>query len=238
MSAYGGISKPGTISTSLLPCTTWHVKHLNQSLTMHHLTLATASALPQLIKYLHEVFTDVLVEGRTYPQEIADESSYTLESFETYFFSGDVFVAIKTTGRRDQGSEDGSESSLIIDDARAERSWEDCIAGFYYIKPNYPGRSSHICNGGFVVPKVQQSNGYGSVMAKSYLHYAPKLGYQASVFNLVYVNNVASVRLWEKLGFVKAGLIPRAGRLRKKSGIGEEYVDAWVFYKSFVKNEA
>jgi len=117
------------------------------------------------------------------------------------------------------------------------RSWEECVAGFYYVKPNYPGRSSHICNGGFVVPKVQQSNGYGWVMANSYLHYVPRLGYLASVFNLVYVNNVASIRLWEKLDFTKAGRIPRAGRLRKKDGSGEEYVDAWVFYKSFVEDE-
>ena len=40
-------------------------------------------------------------------------------------------------------------------------------------------------------------------------------------------------RLWESLGFIKAGLIPGAGRLKKDGG-GEEYVDALVFYKSFV----
>jgi hypothetical protein len=44
--------------------------------------------------------------------------------------------------------------------------------------------------------------------------------------------------LWEKLDFTKAGLIPRAGRLRRQDGNGEEYVDAWVFYKSFVGDEA
>ena len=41
-------------------------------------------------------------------------------------------------------------------------------------------------------------------------------------------------RLWERLNFTKAGLIPRAGRLKRKDGQGEEYVDAFVFYKSFV----
>ncbi|KAG6381939.1 hypothetical protein JVT61DRAFT_563 [Boletus reticuloceps] len=90
-----------------------------------------------------------------------------------------------------------------------------------------------ICNAGFVVPPSHRGNGYGHVLARSYLYYAPRLGYEASVFNLVYVNNVASVRLWERLGFVKAGLIPRAGRLRRTDGLGEEYVDAWVFYKRF-----
>ena len=40
-------------------------------------------------------------------------------------------------------------------------------------------------------------------------------------------------RIWESLGFTKAGCIPAAGKLRKKDGDGEEFVDAWVFYKSF-----
>ena len=45
----------------------------------------------------------------------------------------------------------------------------------------------------------------------------------------------SSLRLWEALGFTKAGLIPNAGRLKKEGG-GEEYVDALVFYKSLVED--
>lgn len=52
-----------------------------------------------------------------------------------------------------------------------------------------------------------------------------------------YSSVVAYYRLWEKLGFTKAGRIPRAGRLKKRDGDGEEYVDAWVFHKSFVEEE-
>jgi GNAT superfamily N-acetyltransferase len=51
-----------------------------------------------------------------------------------------------------------------------------------------------ICNAGFVVSPHHRGGGYGSILGESYLHYGPKLGYRASVFNLVYVNNVASVR--------------------------------------------
>ena len=47
---------------------------------------------------------------------------------------------------------------------------------------------------------------------------------------------LTSDRLWERLDFSKAGLIPRAGRLKRKDGRGEEYVDAWVFYKDFTEN--
>jgi RimJ/RimL family protein N-acetyltransferase len=50
----------------------------------------------------------------------------------------------------------------------------------------------------------------------------------------VYVNNVASVKIWERLGFKRVGNIPGAGRLRKSDGSGEEYVDAAVYWKSFI----
>ena len=44
---------------------------------------------------------------------------------------------------------------------------------------------------------------------------------------------ISSFRLWETLGFAKAGPIPNARRLKKEGG--EEYVDALLFYKSFVE---
>ena len=31
------------------------------------------------------------------------------------------------------------------------KTWKDVVAGCYYVKPNYPGRSSHCCNAGFIV---------------------------------------------------------------------------------------
>lgn len=51
-----------------------------------------------------------------------------------------------------------------------------------------------ICNAGFLVPVSQRAKGVGAALARSFLHYAPRLGYEASVFNLVFVNNTASVR--------------------------------------------
>lgn len=54
--------------------------------------------------------------------------------------------------------------------------------------------SLQICNAGFLIPASQRGRGFGSILARSYLHYGPRLGYEASVFNLVYVNNIASVK--------------------------------------------
>jgi len=199
-------------------------------ISVHHFTLATARALPGLLEYLGAIFAKEVADGMTYPQE----EDMGQDKFEAYFFSADVFVGI--VGSLPRTIISGSEqSNLEIEQERAGRTWDDCIAGYYYIKPNYPGRSSHICNAGFVVPPQHRGKGHGKLLAQSYLHYAPRLGYQASVFNLVYVNNAASIKLWESLGFTKAGRIPRAGRLRTKDGKGEEYIDAWVFYKSFLE---
>lgn len=102
-------------------------------------------------------------------------------------------------------------------------------------QPNYPGRSSHLCNAGFVVPPTNRGLGLGGVAALSFLHYGPLCGYKGSIFNLVYANNEASVRIWERLGFTRVGKIPKAGLLRSANGDGEEYIDAWVIHGDFEK---
>lgn len=111
--------------------------------------------------------------------------------------------------------------------------WEAQVAFTYYIKPNYPGRSSHLCNSGFVVPERQRGLGLGSIAGRSFLFYGPRAGYRGSVFNLVYSSNAASVRIWENLGFQVIGTIPEAGRLKMEDGEGEEYADAQVVYGDF-----
>jgi len=51
-----------------------------------------------------------------------------------------------------------------------------------------------ICNAGFIVLNHFRGMGIATALAQSYVENAPQLGYRASVFNLVYVNNFASVR--------------------------------------------
>jgi len=96
---------------------------------------------------------------------------------------------------------------------------------------------SQNCNAGFVVPNHHRGLRIGSTLGRSYLHFAPLLGYRGSVFNLVYISNAASVRIWDALGFKRAGVIPKAGRLMNKEGTGEEYVDAIVFHYDFTQKK-
>jgi L-amino acid N-acyltransferase YncA len=70
-------------------------------------------------------------------------------------------------------------------------------------------------------------------MALAFQILAPTLGYRASMFNLVFENNKASVALWDSLNFQRLGVIPNAGRLKKKDSTDEEYVNAIMFYKDF-----
>lgn len=71
-------------------------------------------------------------------------------------------------------------------------------------------------------------------MALAFLAIAPLLGYKASMFNLVFVNNLASVRLWRSLNFQEIGRVPNAGYLRTNQlDDEEEFVDAIMFYYSF-----
>ncbi|PSR74947.1 hypothetical protein PHLCEN_2v9436, partial [Hermanssonia centrifuga] len=196
MSAYGAITTRNRPSGPLAS-TLWHCKPRTSPsakyLTIHHLTLADALTHSGLLQYLHTCFAEELERGMTYPQEILQGETYTQSMFEGYFFGADVLLGVVGEGDLPDGKNDGSVVELLLDVARNGRSWEESVAGVYYVKPNYPGRSSHICNAGFLIPPAQRAKGFGAVLARSYLHYGPRLGYEASVFNLVYVNNVASV---------------------------------------------
>ncbi|SCZ90396.1 BZ3500_MvSof-1268-A1-R1_Chr1-3g01962 [Microbotryum saponariae] len=261
MSAYGTITRPSTTSVTP-PLEPRSFPLHDQDPSTKRLTVfpLTRSTVPEeMIGYLLGVFNDVLKEGRTYPQmgEQSYEQFVSLNwgrkrwggaegwvgkvDWRAWGDGTDCFL-----GLLDETPFDGTipengayrEKGLALDTIRAGREWKDAVVGMYYIKPNYPGRSSHNCNGGFVVPPVHRGLKVGKTLGRSYLHYAPLLGYKASVFNLVYVNNIASVKIWDSLGFQRAGLIPNAGLLKKAEGEGEEYVDAIVFYYNFMKVEA
>jgi ribosomal protein S18 acetylase RimI-like enzyme len=79
--------------------------------------------------------------------------------------------------------------------------------------------------------------GLGGIMGKAFLKVVPLIGYKASMFNLVFESNVASIKLWRRLGFKEIGRVPNAGRLRGQGELGgdakEGYVDAIQFYWDF-----
>lgn len=149
----------------------------------------------------------------------------------------DVFFGIVTptsTAVPDTGAALPEGSTL--ESVMAGRSWREALAGMYYVKPNYVGRSSHLCNAGFVVLPASRGIKLGLALGRSFLHFAPLLSkrffsfktracvsdklscptteYRGSVFNLVYASNGASAAIWDRLGFTRTGVIPGGGRLK------------------------
>ncbi|EHK99634.1 putative L-azetidine-2-carboxylic acid acetyltransferase [Glarea lozoyensis 74030] len=112
------------------------------------------------------------------------------------------------------------------DEISADQDWATQCLGSFYIKPNYPGRSSHVCNAGFLVTEAARNKGVGRLLGEQYIEWAPKLGYVYSVFNLVYETNVASCRIWDALGFKRIGRVKGAGNLKSYPG---QLVDAIIY---------
>lgn len=146
MSAYGAI-RTSNRPTEPLATTIWYRPARKADLaqpspsinyvTIHHLTLKAALEYSDLVPYLHASFAEELERGMTYPQEILQGETYTQLAFEGYFFAADVLVAI--IGHDNafaEGKQDGNEVRTTLDEARNGRSWEECIAGFYYVSPS------------------------------------------------------------------------------------------------------
>ncbi|KAF9296353.1 hypothetical protein BGZ88_000059 [Linnemannia elongata] len=243
-SAYGAIARPvsaGSLGSVLPRHATLRSQPTDQQnghSTNHQATLFAISKAPSsasmsftlsaathatLVNAMHKVFNTEVERGDTYPQEFPLDE----EQFGNYFLGGDAFVLIKGEYKDAEGVE-----------ARANaEEWDKDLLGFFYVKPNFPGRCSHICNGGFMVNPRHRGLGLGGIMGKAFLKVVPLIGYKASMFNLVFESNVASVKLWRRLGFKEIGRVPNAGRLRGQGELGgdakEGYVDAIQFYWDF-----
>ncbi|KAL8934057.1 MAG: hypothetical protein Q9211_005430 [Gyalolechia sp. 1 TL-2023] len=170
--------------------------------------------VPQsLLTYLCSLLNLEIEKGDTYPMI----SPMPLSTFGPYWFQN--FAAIMILG--EVHSIDGVRN---LEDSGVD--WGQVCLGSFYVKPNYPGRSSHVCNGGFLVTEAARNRGVGRLMGEGYLEWAPKLGYRYSVFNLVYETNVASCRIWDALGFKRVGRIKACGNLRSYP---DELVDAIIY---------
>jgi len=155
-----------------------------------------------------QLMNDVIVEGKTWPFMDVFED---MDSYKSYFHSHSAF-AVKFQDTGVHGND---------------------VLGCFYIKPNFPGRCSHVCNGGFITNPSYRGLGVGAFMGENFKRLAKDLGYRASLFNLVFANNTASVKLWQKLGFTQLAIIPKVAVLEGSEG----YVDAYQFHCDFYAEE-
>ena len=92
--------------------------------------------------------------------------SMAVSTFGTYWFQN--FGAIMLLGEVESVEQ-------VWEMENGGEEWERVCLGSFYVKPNYPGRSSHVCNGGFLVTEAARNKGVGRLMGEGYLEWAPKL---------------------------------------------------------------
>ncbi|KAL2285621.1 hypothetical protein FJTKL_07646 [Diaporthe vaccinii] len=170
-----------------------------------------------LLRYMSDQFAKEVNNGDTYPMI----EPMPFEKFASYWFQN--FGAIMLLGKIEKPED-------VVD----EKDWSKECLGSFYIKPNYPGRSSHVCNAGFLVTDAARNRGVGRLMGEAYLDYAPKLGYTYSVFNLVYETNVASCKIWDALGFKRIGRVKGCGNLKSYPG---RLIDAIIYGRDLSVDE-
>ena len=124
---------------------------------------ASAEDVPRaLMKYLSDQFNKEIEKGDTY----AMTEPIPLAQFGRYWFSN--FGVVMLTGEIES-----AEQTHAMD--RAGANWTKICLGGFHIRPNYPGRSSHVCNGTFIVTDAARNKGVGRLMGESYLEWAPRL---------------------------------------------------------------
>lgn len=162
-----------------------------------------ALAGEQDLEALRRLYGVIVEEGTSYPHHRMPDR----EEFLDYWVRGKSTVVVYAKDRnRDAG-----------------------MLGAFYLKPNWPGRSKHIANAGFVVSPTWRNKGLGFLLGATMQHYAKSLGYRGVIFNLVFAENKAANHLWHKLGFRDLGVIP--GAVQTNDG---SYQDAIIMFRSLV----
>lgn len=88
------------------------------------------------------------------------------------------------------------------------------IYGLYILHPNNVGRCGHICNASYAVSKDSRGLHIGEQLVKDCLAQAKVAGYGVLQFNAVVATNVHARHLYERLGFVQLGTIPKGFRMK------------------------
>ena len=99
------------------------------------------------------------------------------------------------------------------------------ILGLYTLHPNNTGRCGHISNASYAVKSTARGLHIGEKIVLHSIRKSKELGFRILQFNAVVKTNYGALKLYEKLGFVKIGLIP--GGFLLKNG---EYEDIILFY--------
>lgn len=145
-----------------------------------------------------DVWNEVVAEGTAFPQE----DLLTLETGAD-FFSAQTHTAVAA------GSGDG------------------IIYGLYILHPNNVGRCGHLCNASYAVRSRSRGLHIGEKLVLDSLAQGRRCGFGVMQFNAVVASNLHARHLYERLGFLPLGTIPKG--FRRKDG---HYEDICPYYRT------
>ena len=148
------------------------------------------------IPAMKDIWNEVVDEGVAFPQEDELTDGSAREFFAQQTYCG---VAVDEDGK---------------------------VYGMYILHPNNVGRCGHICNASYAVSSSARGKGVGRKLVSDCLKRAKKYGFKILQFNAVVKTNTSARKLYESLGFVKLGVIPK-GFLMKDG----HYEDICPYYK-------
>ena len=91
------------------------------------------------------------------------------------------------------------------------------VLGLYILHPNNVGRCGHICNASYVVSSESRGLHIGEKLVLDCLEQAKLHGFGVLQFNAVVESNIHARHLYERLGFVQLGTIPKGFRMKDGS---------------------
>lgn len=88
------------------------------------------------------------------------------------------------------------------------------IYGMYILHPNNVGRCGHIANASYAVERAARGLHIGEALVSDCLAQAKTHGFKVMQFNAVVSSNIHARHLYERLGFVPLGIIPKGFRMK------------------------
>lgn len=140
--------------------------------------------VPEDLPEMIRIWNEVVEDGVAFPQE----ECFTPET-------GAEFFAAQTR------------SAVAVDETGAVR-------GLYILHPNNVGRCGHISNASYAVERVSKGLHIGEKLVSDCLVQGKAHGFTLLQFNAVVANNVHARHLYERLGFIQLGVIPKGFRMK------------------------
>lgn len=132
-----------------------------------------------------EIWNEVVEEGIAFPQlELLDEAT------GADFFASQTYTAV------------------------AEDENDHTVQGLYILHPNNIGRCGHIGNASYAVRASRRGQHIGEKLVLDCLEQAKHHGFNLIQFNAVVESNIHARHLYERLGFIPLGTIPKGFRMK------------------------